>query len=316
MLVTEDPEVALGYIPGSPAAYTDTFGGAGPRVFVQDAATLNYDSPWASAPLNADIALTLTYDGTLSRVRISATGMDVFTLVKVERSTDQIRWTTVRGGAAVTVAGGTFRLDDYEFTPNVLNYYRIHTLAPFGQYETGSITPTITAVWLKSVARPYLNLTVRLLGNTFSVQRSDRGGTFPIVGRSLPVAVTDVRGSRQYPLKARTDDDTAATNLELLLASGDVLYLQAPTGFVVPAGGVFVNVGQVTVETPAPPAKLRFTTFTVTEVAAPGADVVGSTASWQTVINTYATWADVLAAAATWADLLELVGAPSEVIVP
>lgn len=313
-VLTSDAD--LDYIPGSAAASTQTFAGAGARVFADD--DLTFESLWARAasPRNADIVLTLTYDATLSRVRISATGMDVFTLVKVERSTDLIRWTTVRGGSAVTVAGGTFRLDDYEFAPNVLNYYRIHTLAPFGQYETASITPTITAVWLKSVARPFLNLTVRLLGNTFSVERADRGAAFPIVGRSLPVAVTDVRGSRQYMLKARTDTDVAASNLELLLASGDVLYLQAPTGFVVPAGGVFVEVGRVTVETPAPPNLLRFTSFTVTEVAAPGPDVVGSTASWQTVINTYATWADVIAAAATWADLLELVGAPSEVIVP
>lgn len=304
------------FIPGAADASSTTFANAGPRAFVDDG--LTFDGLWARAgsPLNADIVLTLVYDATLSRVRISATGMEVFTLVKVERSTDLVQWTTVRGGSAVTVAAGTFRLDDYEFAPNVVNYYRIHTLAPFGQYETASITPTITAVWLKSVARPFLNLAVRLLGNTFSLERAARGGTFPIVGRSLPVAVTDLRGSRQYTLTARTDTDVAASNLELLLASGDVLYLQAAAGMVVPAGGVFVQVGRTLVDTPAPPFLLRFTSFAVTEVAAPGPDVVGATSTWQTVINTYATWADVIAAKATWADLLELTASPSEVIVP
>jgi hypothetical protein len=57
-------------------------------------------------------------------------------------------------------------------------------------------------------------------------------------------------------------------------------------------------------------------TLPITEVAAPGADVVGSVGTWQTVVNTYATWSDVLANHPTWADLLTLVGSTNDVIVP
>ena len=273
---------------------------------------------WARAggPLNADILLTLVYDSTLSRVRITATGMEVFTLATVERSTDQITWTTVRGGEALSVAAGTLKLDDYEFAPNVTNYYRVRTLVPFGQSTVGSISPTLTDVWFKSVARPFLNLAVSLLGNKFEFERRDRGGRFPIVGRSLPVAVTDVRGSRAYTITIRTDTDNASNDLDLLLASGDTLFLHAPPGKVVPAGGVFVSAGRVTAESPAPPAQLRFTSVDLTEVAAPAADVVGATSTWQTVINTYATWADVIAAKASWSELLDVVAEPDEVVVP
>lgn len=314
MPVLVDDDIAA-WVPGGAAASTATIGGTN-RVLVLD--ELVDGDLWArsGAPLNADLVLTLTYDPILSRVRITGTSMDVFSLAAVERSTNLVSWTTVRGGAADTVSGGVLTLDDYEFTPNVVNYYRIRTLVPFSQIEIGSITPTITAVWLKSVARPFLNLTVTLLGYTFSYERDGRGGIFDVVGRSLPVAVTDVRGSRRYTLQARTDTDEALAALELLFASGDVLLLQAAPGYVVPAGGVFVAVGRVVVDNPFPAYAMRFTTFDLAEVAAPGPDVVGATSTWQTVLNTYATWNDVLAAKADWSSLLEIVGTGSDVIVP
>ena len=315
MPVLVDDDVAA-WVPGGDAASTAAIGALS-RVLVLT--ELVEGDLWgrSASPLNADIALTLVYDPVLSRVRISATGMDVFTLATVERSTNQINWTTVRGGEAITVAGGTFGLSDYEFAPNVVNYYRLRTLVPFGQSEVADITPTLTAIWLKSVARPFLNLTISTpLGDTFRFERPERGGAFPVVGRSLPVAVTDVRGSKQYTLKVRTDTDDAGSDLDLLLAGGDILFLHVPPGSVIPTGGVFLYAGRTAVEYPIPPDPMRFTTIPVVEVAAPGPDVVGATSSWTTVLATYASWADVIAAKASWSELLDLVGDGSEVIVP
>lgn len=314
MPIQVDPEIAT--IPGSAGGDVQMFGNAWPRVFVFDGDLLTYDLWPSGGALRGDIVLTLTYDATLSRVRAVGTALTGFITVSFERSTDLVSWTTIRGGASVTVAGDTARVDDYEFAPNVVNYYRMRTRAPFTETVIATITPVLTAVWLKSVARPFLNLTVSLLGQTFSYERPERTGTFAVVGRSLPIAVTDVRGSRQYPIFVRTDTDGASTNLDLLLASGDVLFLHAPPGMVVPAGGVHVAAGRVASEYPMPPDQMRFTRIDLTEVAAPGPDVVGATSTWQTVLNTYATWADVMAANATWANLLELVGSPSEVVVP
>ena len=312
MLVLVDPEIAT--IPGSAGAFTQTVTNAGPRIIVHDASALTANL-WSASPLYADITLTVTYDDTLSRVRLVGSGLDSFTAVAFERSSDQIRWTTVRGGTDVDVAVGEARLDDYEFAANALNYYRLRTLAPFGQTsDVESITPTLDTPWLKSVARPFLNQPIEFGGDQLPIQRPPRGGVFDIVGRSLPVAVTDVRGSRRYTVVLRTETDQEADDLDLLLASGDVLFTHGSTCRV--PSDVYWYVGQVTALEPIAEDPWRLTSLDVVEVAAPGPDVVSATASWQTVINTYGSWEDVLAAHATWADLLELIGDPSEVIVP
>lgn len=73
------------------------------------------------------MTVTLTYDDTLSRVRITATGLAAADLATVERSTDGIRWTTVRGGEDVAVTAGSLAqpVDDYEFPSSVLITYRV-----------------------------------------------------------------------------------------------------------------------------------------------------------------------------------------------
>lgn len=81
------------------------------------------------------MTVTLTYDATLARVRITADGLAAADVALVERSTDLVRWTTVRGGGAVTVTAGAFAetLDDYEFVDGVPNHYRVRGV------ETGAI---------------------------------------------------------------------------------------------------------------------------------------------------------------------------------
>lgn len=68
---------------------------------------------------------TLTYDSTLSRIKIDLSGAPgAADYAKVERSTDGITWTTVRGGDTVPLSAGVGKLYDYEFVGNVLNTYR------------------------------------------------------------------------------------------------------------------------------------------------------------------------------------------------
>lgn len=187
--------------------------------------------------------------------------------------------------------------------------------APFLDEQTSSLTPTLTAVWLKSISRPFLNQTVQVIyGASHAVTRPARVGVFDIVGRTLPVAVSDVRTSRRWTMLLRTDTETTADALDLILASGDVLYLQGP-----PACGLIVCylAVQDVVRTNHPLRQWRITwDLPVIEVAAPGPDVVGSTVTWASVLAAYGTWAAVIAAHPTWADLLTLIGDPSEVIVP
>lgn len=69
---------------------------------------------------------TTTYLPDLSRIRVSFTGLNADAdYALVERSTDGITWTTVRGGDKVGLTGGGGKLDDYEFAAGVANTYRV-----------------------------------------------------------------------------------------------------------------------------------------------------------------------------------------------
>lgn len=103
-------------------------------------------------------ALTLTYDDTNSRVLCSATSLaSTVDVALFEVSTDQIHWTTVRGGAAVAVSGNAASIYHYEFAPNVINYYRVSAvdtaLPSFVASSTAvnannaSVTPTLPGGW-------------------------------------------------------------------------------------------------------------------------------------------------------------------------
>ena len=255
------------------------------------------------------MALTLTYDGILARVRLAATGL-ASDPVTVQRSTNQVRWVTVRGGASLSPSGGVIRLDDYEFASDVANHYRL--LAP-GVVGAGQITPALDGVWLKSLARPFLNRKVTVKDYS-GVERPARVGVFEVVGRSMPVAISDVRGSRRWTMEVLTHTPAEARDLDLVMASGDPIFVHVPADCDVPGG--YVSIDTVTVSRRARRTPRRVFELPCVEVAAPGPDIVGATVTVQTVLATYATCADVLAAHPTCQDLLELIGDPTDVIVP
>ncbi|MEV6693365.1 poly-gamma-glutamate hydrolase family protein [Micromonospora sp. NPDC051196] len=236
----------------------------------------------------------------------------------VERSTSGIRWSPVRGGLGLDgTAGEDLRLDDYEFVDAVPTRYRVRVVEP----ETGAtlwaeseqITPELGGVWLKSVARPFLNREV-IVKDFSAVERAARHGVFAVVGRSAPVVVSDLRGSRQWTVELLTETPAAADDLDLVLAAGDTMLIHTPADCDVPGG--YVAIDTVNISRPSRRSRRRVFALPCTEVAAPGPDVVGATLTCQTVLNTYATCADLLAAHATCADLLELIGDPVDVVVP
>lgn len=221
-------------------------------------------------------------------------------------ATDQVVGThVVTGGGAAISRTMTIALEHAEF----LNE------------QTATIVPSLAedcgddVVWLKSIARPFLNRQVAVIFKPdVDVTRPARAGVFNVVGRTFPVAVNTVRGSRRWTMFVRTYTAAEADELDLMLASGDTLLVQGPADCVLETG--YVTVGDATnTRHPLRPLK-RLWELPMVEVAQPGPDVVGALGTWQTVLNTYATWADVIAANLTWADLLTLVGDPSEVIVP
>lgn len=184
--------------------------------------------------------------------------------------------------------------------------------------EIESITPVLDSIWFKVIAKPFLNRTVYCVPKPGDVVRRARQGIFPIIGRSVPVAATDVRGSREYELDVITRTTEEYEDFDLLLSTGDIIFIHTPPSS--PIKTAYIAVDDVVRRQPLTGSRCgndwRVFILPVIEVAAPGADIVGSVGTWQTVVNTYATWADVIANHPTWADLLTLVGSGEDVIVP
>lgn len=265
------------------------------------------------------MAVTVTYDPVLSRLRIVQTGGLVADLADFLRTTDGITWTTVRGGSNVPLAGGTeATIDDYEFPVGVPVTYRVEKKTSAGAPVSGTsalpITQELDAVWLKVPAAPYLNTTVVVV-DVSEVSRKSRAGLFPVVGRTFPVMVGDVASSIAYELQLLTENPSGESDLDFLFASGEVVFLQLPSTVTEIEGGYFA-VGDVSRQSTLRRSTRRVWRIPLTEVAPPGPDVVGSAYTWASAVADYATWTDLIAANATWSTLLQRVASPSDVIVP
>jgi len=266
------------------------------------------------------MSLTATYDGVLSRIRLAATLLGATATYAVfDRTEDGIVYTTVRGGSAVTVTSQNASLDDYEWEAGTATTYRVRSYNAsdlLQQTFTTSITQDLTQPWLKVPAAPYLNQPIQVM-DISEVSRQSRAGVFPVVGRTYPVAVGDVMTALKFSLKLRTDTHTEGHDLDYLFASGEIVYLQMPSASAFEHfahSGYFV-VGDVSRAPVSMVSDMRVWTVPLTEVAAPGADVVGSAYTWASTIAEYATWTDVIAGNATWSALLQRTGSPSDVIV-
>ena len=183
--------------------------------------------------------------------------------------------------------------------------------------ETATITPDLDGrAWFKSIKHPFLNRPIHrvLAGGGQSISRASRGAVFDVQGRSVPVAVTDVRSSREFTLTVQVPDETAARDMDLTLASGDVFFLQIPPELAPHMTGGYVRIGESTQHREADTIKWRFT-IPCTVVAPPGPGVVGTTMTWGGVFRLYGSWEALVASNPTWGDLLATVGSPDDLVV-
>lgn len=256
------------------------------------------------------MSLTTTFDPLLSRVRLAGSGLTGAATALFERSKNGVYWTTVRGGSAVTVTANAANLDDYEFVPGAVNYYRV--TAGVNVFTT-TISPAQSGVWFKSITRPFLNRAVAVT-NVGDITRPARNGVFEVKGRTYPIAVTDVRLSRRWRMTVKCETVTDADALDLVFASGDPLYIQTDGANDIPGG--YVVVDDVDRTRYGHLSQRRYFELPMTEVAAPGPEVYGVTGTWETLLAEFGTWTAVLAAFGTWADVADYVASPSVVIVP
>lgn len=190
-----------------------------------------------------------------------------------------------------------------------------HAAQPIGQ-DTTQITPELATVWIKNLARPFLNRAVTVT-DWGDIERPARGGVFEVVGRTYPVAVTDVRGSRRFELEVMAPTPADADDLELCLSPGDPVLVHVPdTPDCLVPRTLYAVIGTVTISRRSRRGLRRYFTLPLTEVAAPSPAIVGATITYQGILNAFATYADLLAGNATYEDVAERIGDPAEVIVP
>ncbi|TKG58046.1 hypothetical protein [Prauserella endophytica] len=185
--------------------------------------------------------------------------------------------------------------------------------ADYAAREQTVITPAMTTVWIKNLQRPYLNRAVTVTDFS-SITRPARAGVFDVVSRSLPVAVTDLRGSRRYTLTLTAANLDVAEDLEYCFATGEPVLVHVPAGCPFP--GMYAVIGDITIERHSARTLRRFFDLPLTEVAAPPGTIVGDTVLWADIVAGFATWADLVAAEATWSDVLDRIADPADVIVP
>lgn len=174
-----------------------------------------------------------------------------------------------------------------------------------------TITPTLGGFWLCSIMRSFLNLAPMVVDYQ-EPQRTTRGGQNEIVGRALPIGQAELMGSRAWTLTLRVTTLAEARNLEMLIASGDVLWLLTPAGCPIPSG--YYRVASMAPRRVRPRGAARLFDLPLLEVAAPGPDVTTAQSTWDTVIGAYGSWEDLVAAHTSWDSVLALLGDPAEVV--
>lgn len=279
-------------------------------------ATLNGSAQDISTPGNAfftndwtvrfgwkqDDFTALTAAGYTQLYAIAATagndaGLGAMGLFRTTSGTDLATTLLATGGAAAISRGATISFRKASFTDQ----------------ETGTITPAVAYYRLKSPTRPSLNIRITPVSMT-DVTRKARTGVFDVVGRTYPVAVSDVQGSRVFTLEVDVIGYSAKEDMDNRLSTGDTLFLQAPA---VPGmlPSMYFVAGDVSYAEDSVASGSYTFTIPMTEVAAPAYSVYGITATWQDILNTYATWSALIAAKATWQDVMDIIAA-SSVIVP
>jgi hypothetical protein len=104
------------------------------------------------------VTVTATYVNASAKVTVAISSAPANAVTAlIERSPDQVTWTTVRGAAALQLSGGAFSLDDYEFADGQANYYRVtysDTTAPV--YVSSAALATTTSAGATASVTPAL----------------------------------------------------------------------------------------------------------------------------------------------------------------
>jgi hypothetical protein len=274
---------------------------------VTAASMTNQDVAWT----DAGMIFSCDYDPRRGRNRISARGLPAAGIRAIVESRPENRsaWRQVRGGK-VGLAGGAFvrTVDDYEFIAGRDNTYRIRVLSTpenIDEVTISSVTVTLPAtnpgVWLKFIVQPALNQNVQLI-DWSEIARPSRVTLYDVVGRTEPVAVTDVHSSRRITVTLRTSTNDEAERLDDALSQGRPLFLHVPDTLPLPS--MYAVTGDYSAARPSKLTSVRFWQVALVEVSPPPASAVAPATVWQNITDSYTSWQDVIDAYDTWQDVV------------
>lgn len=297
---------------GSRVASADGPTGGDAVAFIETA-TIVASSTVAEEITWSDSAMLFScdYDPRRGRNRISARGLPTAGVRAIVESRPESRsaWRAVRGGK-VGLSGGAFvrTVDDYEFIAGRDNAYRIRVLStPENVTEVTISSATVTlpatnpGVWLKFIVQPALNQQVALI-DWSEISRPSRVSLYDVVGRTDPVAVTDVHSSRRITVTLRTATNDEAQRLDDALSQGRPLFLHVPDPLALPS--MYAVAGDYSASRPSKLTSVRFWQVALIEVAPPPASAVAPATTWQNILDSYTTWQDVIDAFDTWQDVV------------
>ncbi|MHA6626878.1 hypothetical protein ACU61A_15695 [Pseudonocardia sichuanensis] len=251
---------------------------------------------------------SLEYDDELGRFRVDAfTFAASVVRVRVSRRVlaSGARWQVVRGGVVPVVDGFPLRpVDDYEYPAGEAVEYLVEGLASAeGQPDVVvqsarlSRAARVESVWLKFLPAPALNRRLTLVGWS-PVRRDARATAFDVEGRSDPVVVSDVHGSRRVTITVKTETPDERDTLDAALAEGLPCFFQAPASVALPS--LYASVGPYEWRTVGHRSLRAFFEIELVEVAPPTFAISGSFPTWQTILDDYRTWEQVSADELSW----------------
>jgi hypothetical protein len=208
-------------------------------------------------------------------------------------------------GGTITVTGGAPAIS------RVL--IAVFPRAPYISRDTTTITPTPGSFWFKIPARPGANKAMEIT-LVSEVTRRARTGRFDVLGRTNPVAVTDLQSSREFTIEIDVKGYAEMRDWDNRLASGDPILIQAPdqNQFI---DSVYAVTGDVAYRQDAKGSDSITFVVPLFEVAAPGPSVYGNSYIWNDVITDYADWNATLTAKSSWSNLISTIS-NSVIVVP
>lgn len=189
--------------------------------------------------------------------------------------------------------------------------------------ETASITPSLAGeVWLKNIRWPFLNRVIHV--QTWGgVSRGSRATAHDIEGRSVPIAVGNLRGSRAFTLTCLTGDVfdplvdplVEARNIDLTLAAGHEFFVHVPVTRAVPGGYVMIDTTEEDRHPRAGDNATRSFVLPCKVIAEPGPDVIGGTMTYAGMLALYGGYNAMINTGLPYQALLDLMGSPEDLVV-